>query len=302
MAHWLVVGGAGFLGKHLVQRILHKFDSISVVDTAHYPETWHHTQQIDCYRMAGEDITPAMIEGTEFAVYLAGQTDVKMGRESPIYNFNRNVASLFSFLEAARHCAHPPRIIYISSKNVYGSGSRLFTELDPLAPVEPYGMTKAMADIMCQGYKEAYNLPITVLRNTSTYGPHGRPDLVVSLFIKRALASMPITIYGKGDKRYDFNYVDNLIDAIMLAVKKEAGIYNIASGQRKSLNEWAAQIVQMCNSKSEILTDESKGGESVEQLLSIDKARGALGYSPKVLAREGLEKTIQWFRMQEKTS
>lgn len=299
MAEWLVVGGTGFIGKHLVQRIVDSFDSATVVDINRCPEKWLQTQQIRYCRMGVEDVEPQILLDADRIVYLAGQTDIGVSKSSPRRDFRENVENLLHFLEAAKLYFTGKAIIYISSKNVYGDGSYLFREVDTLAPMEQYGITKAMADVMCQGYRDSYGLPITILRNTSTYGPYGRPDLVISIFIKNARANKPITIYGRGTKKYDFNYIDNLIDAIMLAATKEgSGTYNIGSGHATTLEEWAKKIVGLCNSKSEIKFDKSREDESKQQLMNIQRAINTLGYLPKVGPNEGLQKTIEWFRSQ----
>ena len=164
----------------------------------------------------------------------------------------------------------------MSSKNVYGKAEKLpIDEEQPLKPTDPYGASKAAADLICQSYSTAFELPITVIRSSGLFGPKSRLQQVIPIFIKQALSNSQITIEGDGSQSTDFNYVQNLVDAIIsISESNIYGVYNVAYGKEYSIKEIADMILKKTNSKSSIKSLPWRSGEKGMKLsLSIDKAR-----------------------------
>ncbi|MBI2126638.1 MAG: NAD-dependent epimerase/dehydratase family protein [Thaumarchaeota archaeon] len=303
MAHHLIIGGAGFVGSHAVERLLHNGHHVTVSDLIPSDSARNLGPYIDNIKYSwksAEDLESKDFEGVDSVIFLASQADVPLALSSPRYTFHRNILGLVNVLELLR--SRPKtRLIYLSSKNVYGivPPARVpITEDEPLNPADPYGASKAAADLACLSYANAYDMPITVLRSGGVFGPRSRLKQVVPIFIRQALANKPITIEGDGSQVTDLNYVGNLVDAITSAAENgEKGVYNIAYGKDVSILELANEIIAITKSKSKIIFVPWRPGEKgLRLVLSIEKAKRELGYDPKISLNEGLQKTVEWLR------
>lgn len=294
----LIVGGNGFVGKHLVKHIIkNKKEGEPVIldvkkeGSSNYTQIWKSSL----------DITREDLEGMQYIVYLAAQADVPLAIKSPRYTYQVNVMSALHFLEILRECKTiPKKILYMSSESVYGHVS--YEELPikentPTNPVNIYGASKLAAEQLFRLYAGAYGLPIVIIRSGTVYGEGMRRNQVVSIFLKQALLNEPITIEGDGSKKSrDLNYVANLVDGIMKALYngRNGSIYNIASGTETFLEQLAKVIKIVTMSKSDIITKEERVGESgLRLVLDITKAKNELGYEPKVNLVDGLMLTAR---------
>ena len=303
MSHSLVIGGAGFVGSHVIERFLEDENQVTVADVIPLEGARNlspYVSRIKYLWKSADDLQLADLDGIDSVIFLASQADVPLALSSPRYTFHRNILGLINVLELLRS-SPKTRLVYMSTKNVYGivPPERVpIVEEETLRPSDPYGASKAAADLACQSYANAYGMPIVVLRGSGVFGPRSRLRQVVPIFIKQALSNSAITIEGDGSQITDLNYVGNLVDAIVLATQKNVrGVYNIAYGDDISILQLAQEILDTTKSKSKITFAPWRPGEKGLRLaLSIDKAKRELGYSPKVSIREGLKRTVEWLK------
>lgn len=304
----MVVGGSGFIGFYTVKNLVDRGAEVIVTDIVPPDSAWrlsHLLREIEYRWVSSQDMKPFDFDGVDCVIYLAAQTDVPLSLTSPLYTFQANVISLISVLETLQNNKSKAKFIYMSSDAVYGAvpPDRFpITEEEPLKPTNPYGISKATADLLCQSYLRLYGLPVTVLRSGTIFGQKSRLKQVMPIFIKQALKNEPITIEGDGSQSRDFNYVENVIDAIMLvANSKTTGVYNIGSGEERTILDVAREVIESCDSKSQILSKPWRAGEKGLRLpLSVEKAKRELGYKPRISFKEGLAKTIEWIKNIEK--
>ncbi|HEY4673731.1 MAG TPA: NAD-dependent epimerase/dehydratase family protein [Nitrososphaerales archaeon] len=305
MSHSLVIGGAGFVGSHVIERFLEDENQVTVADVIPLEGARNlspYVSRIKYLWKSADDLQLADLDGIDSVIFLASQADVPLALSSPRYTFHRNILGLINVLELLRS-SPKTRLVYMSTKNVYGivPPERVpIVEEETLRPSDPYGASKAAADLACQSYANAYGMPIVVLRGSGVFGPRSRLRQVVPIFIKQALSNSAITIEGDGSQITDLNYVGNLVDAIVLATQKNVrGVYNIAYGNDISILQLAQEILDITKSKSKITFAAWRPGEKGLRLaLSIEKAKRGLGYSPKISTREGLKKTVEWLKSQ----
>ncbi|MCS4538191.1 MAG: GDP-mannose 4,6-dehydratase [Thaumarchaeota archaeon] len=303
MSQGLVIGGAGFVGSHVIERFLNDGNQVTVADIIPLEGARNlgsHVSEIKYLWKSADDLQLADLDGIDSVIFLASQADVPLALSSPRYTFHSNILGLINVLELLRS-SPKTKLVYMSTKNVYGivPPERVpIVEEEALRPSDPYGASKAAADLACQSYANAYGMPIVVLRGSGVFGPRSRLRQVVPIFIKQALSNRAITIEGDGSQITDLNYVGNLVDAIVLATQKNVrGVYNVAYGNDISILQLAEEILDITKSKSKITFVPWRPGEKGLRLaLSIEKAKRELGYSPKISIREGLKKTVEWLK------
>jgi nucleoside-diphosphate-sugar epimerase len=302
MGHHLIVGGAGFVGSHVIERFLNEGNKITVADLIPLEAARNlspYVSKIKYLWKSADDLQLADLN-VDSVIFLASQADVPLALSSPRYTFHTNLLGLVNVLELLRSRPET-KLIYMSTKNVYGivpPEKIPITEDEALKPSDPYGASKAAADLACQSYANAYGMPVVVLRSSGVFGPRSRLKQVVPIFIRQALSNNSITIEGDGSQITDLNYVGNLVDAISLATGNNVkGVFNIAYGKDVSILQLAKEILAVTKSRSEITFTPWRPGEKGLRLeLSIEKAKRDLGYSPRTSLREGLEKTVEWLK------
>jgi UDP-glucose 4-epimerase len=237
-----------------------------------------------------------ILVGTDYIFHDAAQPGVRISVENPLKSHDVNATGTLCLLEAARD-ANIKKIINASSSSVYGKVHYLpFDEQHPNTPVSPYGISKLMAEHYCRIFNELYGLKTVTLRYFTVYGPRMRPDLAINIFTNKTLKNEPIEIFGDGEKTRDFTYIDDIIDANILAMYKGEGIYNIGGGHYISINELAKTIIRITGSSSTIKYTSAVKGDADHTLANSEKANRELGWSPKVKVAEGLKKYIEWYK------
>lgn len=301
MGHSFIIGGAGFVGSHVIERLINDGTQVTVADLIPLEAARnlsHYISKIKYLWKSADDLQLADFDGIDSVIFLASQADVPLALSSPRYTFHRNILGLVNVLEILR--SRPKtKLVYMSTKNVYGivPPDRIpIVEEEALRPSDPYGASKAAADLACQSYANAYGMPVIVLRSSGVFGPRSRLKQVVPIFIRQALSNSPITIEGDGSQITDLNYVGNLVDAILRASEKGVkGVYNVSYGKDISILQLAQEILDVTRSKSQInFTPWRPGEKGLRLALSIEKAKRELGYIPKISLREGLQKTVEW--------
>ena len=307
----LVTGGAGFIGSHLCQRLLKEGYEVICLDNfdPYYSpnlkrrniEPLLNTRK---FKLIEGDIRnqelmqETVSQDVDYIFHYAAQAGVRTSVQDPIKPNEVNTTGLLNILQAASLDSKVKKIINASSSSVYGEVQYLpFNEAHPKMPVSPYGVSKLAAEHYCRVFSEVYGLNITSLRLFTVYGPRMRPDLAISIFTSKALKNEIIEIFGDGNKTRDFTYIDDVVEANLLAIGKGDGdIYNIGSGNRVSINELAQKILKITASKSRVIHVESQRGDVDHTWANIDKAEKELGWKPKVDFDRGLMMYVEGVR------
>lgn len=241
-----------------------------------------------------EELLRKILIDVDYVFHEAAQPGVRISMEDPTKAHDVNASGTLTLLNSALD-TNIKKIIYASSSSVYGNVKYLpFDENHPNQPTSPYGVSKLMAEHYCRVFNEIYGLKSVSLRYFTVYGPRMRPDLAISVFIKNALKNVPIYIFGDGKKTRDFTYIDDIVKANLIAMKTADGVYNIGSGNAISIKDLAEIIIDITNSKSDIIYDKPFKGDPDHTLANIDKAKRDLGWSPEITIREGLERYLRW--------
>jgi len=304
----LVTGGAGFIGSNIAHAFVGRgydvvaFDNLSTGTV----ENLAGLEGNSGFQLVKGDVLDyqALVKaasGARYLLHLAALPSVAMSIENPELVNKVNVEGTIKVLLAARE-AGVEKVVVASSTAVYGDALKLpVREDEPCRPLSPYAVSKAA----CEGYAEVLGrlegLPVLCLRYFNVYGPRQSPAgeyaAVIPRFITAALEGRPLVIYGDGEQTRDFVFVEDVVEANLLAMTSSAvGVLNIASGRAISINELARKIVELTSSASEIVHVEAREGEIRHSVADISKARRELGFEPSYSIEGGLKKTIQWFR------
>ena len=305
----LVIGGAGFLGSHLVAALSKAGDEVCVQDiipAEAASKLRDVSKRITYVWKSTLDMNADDIEGYNRIVHLAAQGDAPLATSSPRWTYALNLDSTMAVLQTLKQSVgngtSRVKMLYMSSDAVYGRvpPERLpAREEEPMRPVNTYGASKAAAELLINAYVSQWNLPVIILRSTTMFGEGSRLSQAVPIFIRQALRGEPITVEGDGSQTRDINYVGNATDAIVAALNSplDNGTWNIGSGTEISIKELAKLIIDLTNSKSEIIFKPWRLGErGLRLFLSIDKARRDLHYSPTCTLEAGLRRTIDWIK------
>lgn len=311
----LITGGAGFIGSHLVDRLMSADDHrVTIVDNFNgfYDPAIKRAniaahKANDRFELVEADIADAPAMDRLFAqshfdlvVHLAARAGVRPSLEDPLAYEETNVRGTYSLLEAARrHGVH--RFVFGSSSSVYGVNSKVpFSEGDPIAqPISPYSATKIAAEAACHAYSHLYGLRIVCLRFFTVYGPRQRPDLAIHKFARLISAGKPIPIFGDGTTQRDYTYVDDIISGVEAAInydKTPFEVINLGESDTVELRRLVEVIEHAMGKLAIIDRQPEQPGDVPITYASIDKARRLLGYNPQTRIEAGIEKFIEWFR------
>ena len=302
----LITGGAGFIGSHLVRALLKNNNEVVCIDNFdEYYDSSIKRKNIESFvrnnnfKLIEGDINneklikDALID-VDYLFHEAAQAGVRISVDYPEKAHTVNATGTLNLLKAAMD-SNVKKIISASSSSVYGSVEYLpFDENHPTNPVSPYGVSKLMAEHYCRVFSELYGLKTISLRYFTVYGPHMRPDLAINIFTKAALQNEPINIFGDGTKTRDFTYIDDIINANIIAMKKGEGSYNIGAGNSITINELAEKIIDVNGSESKIIYSNAIKGDAEHTLASIEKAKEGLGWVPRIKIDDGLKRYSRW--------
>jgi len=310
MEKYLVTGGAGFIGSNIVKRILEQGDFARVVDNFSTGRKENIKEFLDNPNfeliegdLSNLDVAKKSVEGIDFVLHQAAIPSVQRSVEDPIRSNNANINGTLNMLVASRD-AKIKRFVYAASSSAYGENLQLPKKEDqPALPISPYALTKYAGERYCQIFWKLYGLPTICLRYFNVFGPNQDPNsqysAVIPKFIKALLKGEKPVIYGTGEQSRDFTFVDNVVNINLLSAKSEKGfgeVFNAGCGDQISLN----QLLEMLNDilKTDIKADykEARIGDVLHSRADISKAKEILGYSPKIGIKEGLIKSIDWYR------
>jgi nucleoside-diphosphate-sugar epimerase len=304
----LVTGGGGFIGSHLAARLASLGHSVRILDN------FATGRRSNVLALAGEielvegDIQSYervhnAVAGCEVVFHQAALPSVPRSVADPLTSNATNVTGTLNVLLAARD-AGVRRVVFASSSSVYGAAKELPKREDmaPL-PVSPYAVAKLACEGYCRSFGEVYGLETVALRYFNVFGPNQDPRsqyaAVVPNFITAVLTNQPPTIFGDGEQSRDFTYVENVVEANMLAMDADVApgrVYNVACGQAVTLNQLFAELRELVDSDLEPVYAPPRAGDVRHSLADLTRTRQDLGYEPSVELREGLGRSVRDLR------
>ncbi len=304
---YLVTGGAGFIGSHIVEELVRRGERVRVVDnlsTGKRENLQHLMGEIEFMEGDLRDLDTAMksVEGADFVLHQAAVPSVPRSIKDPKGVTEHNVNGTLHLLIAARN-GDVKRVVYASSSSVYGDSPLLPKVEDFLpSPLSPYAASKLAGEYYCQVFYQVYSLETICLRYFNVFGPRQDPlspyAAVISKFINLAFGKEPLVVYGDGEQTRDFSFVANVVQANLLACEAEgvAGeTLNVGCGDRISLNQLVEELKKIIDPGLNVEYAAPRPGDVKHSLASIEKARELLGYEPGVPFAEGLRRTVEWF-------
>jgi UDP-glucose 4-epimerase len=305
---YLVTGGAGFIGSHLVDALLARGKRVRVLDnfsTGRRENLAHVSDDIELIEgdLRSYERVHTAVVGCDVVLHLGALPSVPRSIQDPLTTNAVNVTGTLNVLLASRD-AGVRRAVFASSSSVYGPTLVLpKTEAMQPCPASPYGVSKLAAEqyfVACNG---VYTIESVALRLFNVFGPRQDPtsqySAVIPLFILAALRGTRPTIFGDGTQSRDFTYVANVVDAFQLAATAEGAagqVMNVACGEERTLNDLVEQVGQVVGRTLEPVYAEPRIGDIAHSLADITKARLLLGYAPSVGFAEGVAKTVAWMR------
>ena len=307
MAHYLVTGGAGFVGSHLVEELARRGERVRVVDSLITGKRQNiaHIPGVDFLHgdLAEMDVARQAVDGVDYVLHQAAIPSVPRSVEDPITSNRANIDASLNLLVAARD-AKVKRVVYAGSSSAYGNTPTLpKVETMPTAPLSPYALQKLVVEQYCQMFTALYGLETVTTRYFNVFGPRQDPSSpysgVISLFISALCDGRQPTIYGDGEHTRDFTYVANVVDGVLRAchAPNAAGeVINVATGGRVSLNHLFRTVRDLVGATVEPIYAPPRAGDVKDSQADISKAKALLGYTPIVPFEEGLDKTVAWYR------
>lgn len=312
----LVTGGAGFIGSHLVDRLLAEGGwRVTVIDDLndfYSPEikrnnVARHVLHAD-YRLIEADIRDEKALADVFAgtgdfdaiVHLAARAGVRPSLSEPKLYAETNINGTLNLLELAR-IHGVGQFVFGSSSSVYGINSKVpFAEDDRIhQPISPYAATKAAGELICHTYSHLYDIRCVCLRFFTVYGARQRPDLAIHKFSRLISEGKPIPVFGDGSMRRDYTYIDDIIQGVRAAIdydQTKYEIFNLGESETTELSELIRLIEMSLDMPAIIDRQPMQPGDVPATFADISKSRQLLGYDPQTKVQDGIPKFVEWFR------
>jgi UDP-glucose 4-epimerase len=300
----LVTGGAGFIGSHLVDRLVQEGHDVVVVDNLSTGKRRNLNRAARFYKL---DIQSWRLERVfrnerpSLVMHLAAQMDVRRSVEDPVFDAQVNILGTLNVLEqAVKHGVR--RVIFSSSGGAIYGEQQAFPapESHVTQPLSPYGISKLCGEQYLSYYQRVSGVQYVSLRYANVYGPRQDPEGeagVVAIFIRKFLSHEQPIINGNGRQTRDFVFVEDVVEANLAATGQEVhGIYNVGTGQEISINDLFRNLVELTNATCKEVHGPAKKGEQARSVIDATKIRHELGWDPKVELKEGLHRTVAFFR------
>ena len=298
----IVTGGAGFIGGHLIDRLIREGHKVAVVDNLSTGKKENLNPRAKFYKI---DIRSPKIsqifkeEKPEIVFHYAAQIDVRKSVENPVEDAEINILGTLNILENCKKYK-VKKLIFASSVGVYGEPRALpVKETHPLDPISPYPITKLAIEKYLQ-YYQVQRLNFVFLRYSNIYGPRQTSTGeggVIAIFINKILSGKKLIIYGDGNQTRDFLYVDDAVSAAIKALKAPSGsIYNIGTNKEISINNLLKLLSLILNKKIEPIFQPLREGEIINSRVDYSKIKKELDWQPKYELKSGVKKTIKWFK------
>ncbi|MFH1590535.1 MAG: SDR family oxidoreductase [archaeon] len=303
----LVTGCAGFIGSNLVESLLEKGYNVKGIDdlsTGNIENIKNLDFEFSEGNINDKELLSKILPGVDFILHQAAIPSVPRSIDNPEASNHANVNGTLNLLLCAKD-AGVKRVVFASSSSVYGNSPTLPKKEDmPVGPLSPYALTKYAGERYCQLFNDIYGLETVALRYFNVFGPRQNPDsqysAVIPKFIKQMLKNESPTIYGDGETSRDFSFIQNVIDANILAMKAAPDacgkVFNIATGHRISLNDLVGLMNKILGKDIKPRYEDERAGDVKHSLADISQARLLLNYRPAVQIEEGLKATIATMR------
>lgn len=305
---YLVTGGAGFIGSHIAEALVKRGDRVRVLDSLITGRRENLSPIADRIEFVEGDIrdyatTLRAAKGAGVIFHQAAVPSVPRSVAEPALNHDINVNGTFNVLMAARE-AGSRRVVYAASSSAYGDTETLpkQEEMSP-SPLSPYAAAKLFGEYYCQVFSRVYNIETVSLRYFNVFGPRQDPSSpysgVISKFITTLLGGAAPVIYGDGEQSRDFTYVENVVEANLLAAESAKAIgqvINLGIGERVTLNQLLAELQKVIGSNLTACYKETRAGDVRHSLAAISRASDLIGYRPLVGLAEGLKRTVKWYQ------
>ena len=318
MKNLLITGGAGFIGSHLVDRLLKTdVEHVGVVDDfndfyapsikrdnirEHLNDPRYNLFEADIRDRAA---LRQVFENNNFdcVVHLAARAGVRPSLSEPQLYTETNVNGTLNLLELARQHSIK-QFVFGSSSSVYGINAKVpFSEDDPIRqPISPYAATKGAGELLCHTYSHLYGLRCICLRFFTVYGPRQRPDLAIHKFAELISQNKPIPVFGDGTTRRDYTYIEDIVDGVIAAIhydKSNYEVINLGESRTVELRELISLLEKELDAPATIDRQPPQPGDVPQTFADISKARALLGYAPKTQIEEGLHRFVEWFLMKD---
>jgi UDP-glucuronate 4-epimerase len=309
----LVTGGAGFIGSHLVDRLLARDCRVMVLDdfndyydprikranvAAHLKDERYTLVEGD---IRDRELLARIFHGGNFdiVVHLAARAGVRPSLTlAPLY-CDVNVGGTSLLLDAAVR-AGIRKFVFASSSSVYGDNEKVpFSETDPVDnPVSPYAATKRAAELVCHSYHHLHGMDISCVRFFTVYGPRQRPEMAIHKFTRLISEGKPVPMFGDGATQRDYTYIDDIIDGIISIIERHRGyeIYNLGDSNPISLAQLIDLIQKALGKRAVIKREPPQPGDVRRTFADIEKARRMLGYEPRVPIDDGIRRFVRWYQ------
>jgi nucleoside-diphosphate-sugar epimerase len=306
---YLVTGGAGFIGSHIVEELVRRGETVKVLDNFITGKRENIASFLNLIELIEGDIRDLKtcrqaLEGVNYVLHQAALPSVLRSIEDPLLTNEINVKGTLNLLLAS-HEAKIKRFVFASSSSVYGDDADLpKKEGSEGVPLSPYAVSKFVGEKYCQVFTAIYGLETVSLRYFNIFGPRQDPysqyAAAIPLFITKILADESPEIYGDGEQSRDFTYVANAVEANLRAIEAPAeacgGVFNIACGERTTVNALVREISMLIGTSTEPDYVEPRPGDIKHSFADISKARKVLGFEPGMNFRQGLRKTVAWYK------
>jgi UDP-glucuronate 4-epimerase len=307
----LVTGGAGFIGSHLVERLIADGHNVAILDDFndfYDPKIKRGNisgvaKEVAVYDvdLRDEEKVARLFQKEKFDTifHLAARAGVRPSIQQPQLYYNTNVAGTLHLLEGARASA-VDRFVLASSSSVYGAAKKVpFSEEEHLTQtLSPYAATKVAAEFLCSTYAHLHQMRIVALRYFTVYGARQRPDLAIHQFTRKIHAGEPIDQFGNGSTRRDYTYIDDIIQGTIAALKYDGpmfDVFNLGESETNQLKDLIAAIEKALGKKAKINQLPEQPGDMPLTCADISKAKKLLGFDPKTKFEDGLPRFVDWF-------
>ena len=308
MAKYVVTGGAGFIGSHMVEALLGRGHTVRVVDSLVTGSRANMASFVDRIEFIEGDLAEIAVarravDGMEFVLHQAAIPSVPRSVAEPERCHRANVDGTLNVLLASRD-AGIRRLVFAGSSSVYGNSATLPKREDmPPKPLSPYALHKLVGEQYAQLFTSLYGLETVTTRYFNVFGPRQDPSSpysgVISLFIRALVDGRAATIYGDGEQTRDFTYVANVVDGVLKACDAPGAagkIFNVATGGRISLNHLYRALQELTGRQIAATYAPTRVGDVRDSQADITAAREVFGFTPTVTFEDGLAKTLAWFR------
>lgn len=307
---FLVTGGAGFIGSNVIKQLFKSGEFVRAVDNLSTGREENIKEFLGKknFEFIKGDLTDfnacqQVVKDIDYILHFAAIPSVYRSVEKPITSNESNVVATLNLLVAARDTGKIKKFVYSSSSSIYGDSPQLpKEESNCIDPISPYAVSKYAGERYCQVFSRIYGLPTVCLRYFNVFGPKQNPvsqyGAAIPKFIFAILQNESPVVYGDGEQTRDFTYVDNVVEANILAAYSDVSdeVINVACGQNVSLNKIINLINQQLKTKIKPVHQADRPGDIKHSLADISRAKKLLNYKPKVYFEEGFESTIDWFK------